>query len=207
MSDEKSLEGAYALETKDDVTRLYADWAESYDASFADSHGYVAPRNLAAIFEAERDGPGPVLDIGAGTGLVAEHLSGEVDGLDLSPEMLRIAAEKRLYRNRIVGDLTAELPIETGSYAGLISAGTFTHGHVGPVCLPELMRIARPGALFCLSINAEVFDKSGFGSAFAALVADGTVAPMRFQHLPFYAPDQTHDHANDHGLVAIFNRI
>ncbi len=85
------------------------------------------------------------------------------------------------------------------------SAGTFTHGHVGPVCLAELMRIARPGAVFALSINAQAFDAAGFGSAFAGLVADGAITPIRFHRTPIYE-GATHEHAGDTMLVAIFRR-
>jgi predicted TPR repeat methyltransferase len=114
----------------------------------------------------------PVLDAGAGTGLVAEHLRKlTVDAIDIARQMLDVAGAKGLYGNRICADLTRKLPIGDAQYGGFVCAGTFTHGHVGPVCLPELMRIARPGALFVLSIKPEAFDGFGFASAFAGLVA------------------------------------
>ncbi|MBY8976193.1 methyltransferase domain-containing protein [Rhodobacteraceae bacterium NNCM2] len=206
MSDDKSLEGAYALKTPDDSVRLYADWAKTYDAGFAESHGYVMPQRVAGLFESLRDGRDPVLDIGAGTGLVAEHLGGTVDAVDISAEMLEVAGAKGLYRRRLVADLTQTLPIPDAAYAGFISTGTFTHGHVGPVCLPELMRIARPGALFCLAINAQAFDEAGFGSAFAELVADRRISPIQFQRVRIYAEGAGHEHGDDEVLVAVFHR-
>lgn len=208
MSDDKSLDGAYDLKTVDDSVRLYADWATTYDETFAESHGYIVPRQLADIFMAEAgEANGPVLDIGAGTGLVGAEMTGEVDGIDISVEMLEVAGAKGLYRNRIVADLTKPLEIADGTYGGFVSAGTFTHGHVGPVCLPELLRIARRGAVFCLSINAGVYDAAGFGSAFAGLVADGAISPLNFRHIRFYADDADHEHAADTGLVAVFHRL
>jgi ubiquinone/menaquinone biosynthesis C-methylase UbiE len=149
-----------------------------------------------------------VLDIGAGTGLVAAALGDlEIDALDLSRDMLEVAGAKGLYHNLIAADLTGTLPIDDASYGALVCAGTFTHGHVGPVCLPELMRVARPGALVVLSINAEFFDTAGFGSAFARLVADGKIEPLRFHHIRLYAENADHDHAEDTGLLAIFRRL
>ena len=203
--DEHSLDGAYALETPEDSVKLYRGWAETYDSEFAATHGYVVPQKVAAIFR-EEGGKGPVLDIGAGTGLVAAAL-GEtvVDGIDISQEMLDVAGAKGLYRNRIQADLTRPLNIADQAYAGFTSAGTFTHGHVGPVCLPELMRIAQPGALFVLTVNAKVFDEAGFGSAFARLVGDGEITPVRFRSVRYYEGAE-HDHSDDMGLVAIFNR-
>lgn len=205
-----SLESAYALETPEDSVALYRDWASSYDTGFAAERGYVYAREVARIFCREA-GPHdtPVLDIGAGTGLVAEHLDGTVDGIDISAEMLEVAGSKGLYRNRIVADLTGPLPLGAASYGGLVSAGTFTHGHVGPGCLPELLRIARPGALFCIGINEEVFDSAGFGSAFAAHVATGAITPLGFERVRIYerAADGLVDaHTDDTCLVATFRR-
>lgn len=206
MAADPDLAAAYGLAGSDRARDLYRDWAASYDAGFAVARGYVYPAEIAALYTAEA-GPGdwPVLDIGAGTGLVAEHLGGAVDGLDISAEMLAQAAAKGLYARRLVADLNQPLPVADGAYGGLISAGTFTHGHVGPACLPELIRITRPGALWCLGINAAAFDTLGFGSAFAALVADGAVDPLRFVRLPIYR-GVAHDHAADTALVALTRR-
>lgn len=208
MSHEKSLDGAYDLETPEDSVRIYRDWAKDYDQTFAESHGYIVPRQLAEIFDEQSDGESwPILDIGAGTGLVGQELSGEIDAIDISAEMLEVAGAKGVYRNLIQADLTRPLEIEDAAYGGLVSAGTFTHGHVGPACLPELFRIAKPGALFCLSINVQVFDSAGFGSAFALHCADGAITPLAFRHIRYYADEATHDHADDRGLVAVFRRL
>ena len=56
MSDEKqTLDGAYALKTPEDSKKLYADWAETYDESFAEAHDYRSPFLVA---EAYRDAGG-----------------------------------------------------------------------------------------------------------------------------------------------------
>ena len=202
---EKNLDGAYSLKTPEDSVALYRDWANTYDSEFVTSHGYVVPARVAEIFRAE-DGRGPVLDIGAGTGLVAEALGDiEIDGIDISAEMLEAAGAKGLYQNRIVADLTQPLEIADASYSGFVSAGTFTHGHVGPSCLDELMRIAAKNALFVLAVNEHVFDGAGFGSAFARHVADGTISPVGFRRVRYYEGAE-HDHSEDHGLVAVFRR-
>merc|ERR1711935_995845 len=101
-------------------------------------------------------------------------------GMDISPEMLAVAEAKGLYRSTILADLTQTLPVMKSTYGGFVSSGTFTHGHVGPVAFPEMLRIAKPGALFVLGVNAQVFDSSGFGSSFAGLVADQQISPLNF---------------------------
>ncbi|MFK7941910.1 MAG: class I SAM-dependent methyltransferase [Paracoccaceae bacterium] len=205
-ADEHSLDGAYALKTPEDSVDLYRGWAETYDSEFAVTHGYVLPGKVAAAFLTE-GGMGPVLDIGAGTGLVAEALGEiEVDGIDISQEMLDVASGKGLYRNRICADLTKPLELPDAAYHGFVSAGTFTHGHVGPACLPELMRIAAPGALFVLAINGQVFDSAGFGSAFADLVGDNVIDPIMFNRIRYYE-SADHEHGEDTGLLAIFRRL
>lgn len=201
------LEGAYRLETPADSVDYYRDFSETYDADFAAGLGYVYAREVARVFLAHA-GPGdePLLDIGAGTGLVAEHL-GEavVDGIDISTEMLAKAEAKGFYRRRIVADLTRPLALADACYGGLISAGTFTHGHVGPQVLDELLRVARRGALCCLGVNLQVFDSAGFGSAFARLVAADRVTPLGFHEVAIYE-QAGHPHAGDRGTIAVFRR-
>ena len=80
--------------------------------------------------------------------------------------------------NRIRADLTERLPIADAEYGGFVCAGTFTHGHVGPVCFPELLRITRPGAVFACGAIGPVLDGAGFGSALARLTAAGRITPI-----------------------------
>ena len=205
--DKDDLEKAYAIKTPTDAVRLYGDWATTYDQSFAEAWGYVAPREIAGCFKAmATSSDQPVLDIGAGTGLLAGELPGWViDGIDISQPMLDIAASKGLYRERIVADLTKPLDIESNRYGGFVSSGTFTHGHVGPACLDELLRTAQPNALFCLGTNPKIFDQAGFGSAFALLTATNQITPVSFKSIRFYE-GVDHEHAKDQGLVAIFRK-
>jgi SAM-dependent methyltransferase len=201
------LDKAYEIHGPDDARRMYGDWAPTYEESFAQAWGYIAPREIAAILRAEIAPEAEILDIGAGTGLVAEHLRGlTVDGLDITAEMLEIARPKGLYRNLIVEDLTKALDIPDHSYDAVISCGTFTHGHVGPECLPELLRITRPGAVFGCGTIGPVLDGAGFGSALARLVAHGRITPVDWRDIPIYE-GATHPHTDDRGLVMVFRRL
>ena len=206
MSDH-NLQQAYSIRGASDAKALYDDWAASYDNSFGERHGYIAPREIAAVFRAHQQDNTPVLDIGAGTGLLAEHLPGyAVDGIDISQAMLDQAAAKGLYRNRICADLTQILPIADESYGGFVSSGTFTHGHVGPEVFPELLRVARPGALFVCGVIPPVFDGAGFGSRLALFTAHGMITPVSFHDIPIYE-NADHDHAQDRGLVMVFRTL
>lgn len=201
------LDEAYEIDGPEDARRMYGAWAATYDDSFGRAWGYVAPREIAAILSGMAGPSDEILDIGAGTGLVAEHLRGRVvDALDITPEMLGVARGKGLYRRLMQGDLTARLDIADGSYDAVISCGTFTHGHVGPVCFPELLRITRPGALFVCGTIAPVLDGAGFGSALARMVAQGLITPVAFRDIPIYE-GADHPHKDDRGLVMVFRRV
>ena len=199
------LAGAYALTSPDDNRRHYDDWAETYDTGFGAATGYVVPTHIAALYrEASRDAA-PVLDVGAGTGLLGRALGGlTVDGIDISPAMLARAEAKGVYRDLIEADLTAALPLPDAAYAGVISAGTFTHGHVGPDAFEELLRVARPGATFACGMIESIVD-SGFGSYLARLVAHGRITPVAWREGATYE-GVDHPHADDRTLVAMFEK-
>lgn len=206
--EDPDLESAYALETPDDNRALYAKWATTYDRSFAEAMDFIMPQHVARLFH-KHGGRGPVLDASAGTGLVAAALQSnselDIDALDISPEMLEVATDKGLYRRTIVGDLTQTLPIEDGTYNAVTSCGTFTHGHVGPEALDELLRVATSGALFVLTIKTEHFEERGFARKFEAL--GERIKGFSTVSLPIYGAGVDQDHADDTGLVACFHKI
>lgn len=201
------LDEAYQIDGPDGARRMYGDWATTYDDSFGAAWGYIAPREIAAILAAEIGPEAKILDIGAGTGLVGEHLRGRtVDALDITPEMLEIARPKGIYRNLMLGDLTQTLDIPDASYDAVVSCGTFTHGHVGPECFPDLLRITRPGAVFACGTIGPVLDGAGFGSELARLVAQGRITPVAWRDIPIYE-GADHPHKDDRGLVMVFRRV
>ncbi|GHD98777.1 methyltransferase [Defluviimonas sp. 20V17] len=207
MSDKKpDLGAAYVLKTPEDSKRLYRDWAESYDADFARAHDYRLPQATADAF-ADGRGAGPVLDVGAGTGLLgaapAKRGIGPIDGLDISEEMLEAARRKGAYRALSPADPTKPLPIARENYAGITSSGTFTHGHVGPEALDGLIAVAAPGALFALSINAGVYAARGFDAKFDTL--GDMIAGLELLDVPIYGDSGAADHAGDRALPASAN--
>ena len=201
------LQKAYALRTSDDSKALYRSWAATYDETFAEALGYAAPARIAAFFDSRWSGGGRVLDVGCGTGLVAEALAARpVDGLDISAEMLGVAGAKGVYDRLIEGDLTATLPIPDNVYGGLISAGTFTHGHVGPEALDELVRIAVAGALFVFGVNAEVFRELDFAASLTALEAAGRISDVELVEGRIYEDAADHATADDRFLATVFRK-
>ncbi len=196
---------AYALDGPDAVRRLYAAWAESYDADFAAGMDYRLPAEVARAY-VEAGGAGPVLDVGAGTGLVGAALgglgfAGAIDGMDLSPEMLDRAARLGVYRDLFAADATQPLA-GRGPWAGVVSAGTFTHGHLGHGALAILARAA-PAGRFAISVNAGVWAAKGFGPVLAEL----GVRDLHLAEVPIYGPAaaaRDPAHAGDTALIVSF---
>ena len=173
---EQLLARAYALSTKDpeETLKLYADWAETYDQTMLDGLAYRSPQRiatLAAVAEERRNVR--VLDVGCGTGLLAKSLRTQgfsrVDGLDYSAPMLAVAQREGRIDEAFLRDLNQNLEMGVARYEMLVSTGTFTHGHVGAGCLPELLALLVPGGRLICTIHRDVWDEGGFGTGLQAL--------------------------------------
>jgi SAM-dependent methyltransferase len=208
-----SLKGALGLNDPEACLAYYRDWAANYDAGFAEEMEYLLPAHVAAAFLGT-GAAGPVLDVGAGTGLLAESLHGmgcraQIDGVDFSAEMLERSAEKRLYSGLFRADITQPLSLPR-RYAGIVSSGTFTAGHVGPEALPNLLSVALPGAQFALSVNRRVWVSAGFDRALDDLAARQRIEAPQLIEVQIYgaaAAALDPDHAQDRALIALFRAV
>ena len=208
MSDEKrDVDAAYALKTPEDNLKLYAGWAETYDQDFAARMNFLMPDHVAQLF-CELGGRGPVLDAGAGTGLAGQALAKRsgviIDAIDLSPEMLGVAETKGVYRDLIVANLLKPLPLKEGAYNGVVSSGTFTHGHVGPDALDHLMRVAGSGAIFVLTIKQEHYEEHGFAEKFEGF--GDRIREFRTVTRAIYGAGEAGEHIDDQGLIVSFRK-
>ena len=173
---EQLLARAYALSTKDpeETLKLYADWAETYDQTMLDGLAYRSPQRiatLAAVAEERRNVR--VLDVGCGTGLLAKSLRTQgfsrVDGLDYSAPMLAVAQREGRIDEAFLRDLNQNLEMGVARYDMLVSTGTFTHGHVGAGCLPELLALLVPGGAFDLHDSPRCLGRGWLWYWFASL--------------------------------------
>ena len=128
----------------------------------------------------------------------------EIDAVDISPEMLQTAAGKGVYRKLIEADLTQPLELVDGTYGAVVSSGTFTHGHVGPDALDELLRVARKGAVFVLAVNAEHFEARGFAAKFDAI--SDRIDDLEFRKIRIYGDAVQDDHKDDEAQIATFRK-
>ena len=208
---EALLAGAYALQTPDQHVSYYRDFAAQYDSIFADGLGYVYPLGIAAALAELDRPPGAILDIGCGTGLVATAIHGHqpeavIDGVDISPEMIDEAAAKGGYRNLMAVDLTRDFSHLPTDYAAIVSAGTFTHGHLGPEPLAGLIGHCAAGAVAALGVNSTHFAAHDFASVLAGLQAAGRITAPNFQEVPIY-DGRDAAHADDTAYVLNFHIV
>ncbi len=227
MTEEFDLTKAYAVETPEDNRRLYAEWAASYDRTFIDTHGYVYHESVVAALLAKGQPTGPVLDVGCGTGVVGSELRRQgvavVDGIDLSPEMLDVAATKQtvngeaVYRHLLAADLTEPMPpsvtaVTAGAkYSAVVSTGAFTHGHLGPDPIGMLLDLGAPGAQFALGVNAQHFVTAGFGTWLESAAAAGRLMNLQIVEAAIYDPERylaadADEHANALSSILLFTR-
>ena len=201
------LGAVYAAKSASDVAAAYDAWAESYEADMAAS-GYRHPTIALALLARHLPrGAGPLLDAGVGTGLMGQWLPlvgyDAVDGLDLSAGMLAVAARKGVYRNLTQAALGGPLPFGDGAYAGIVSTGVFTTGHVGAEALPELIRICVQGGVIVLTVKGTVWD-AGFATALDALQAGGRIRMIE-QTAPYVS--MPGDPATTPGVGIVFSPV
>ena len=185
-----NLEKAYSLKSPDENRELYASWAETYEETFVAASGYVYHQHVARLLIEGGQPTGPVLDVGCGTGIVGVELDRlgvtDIDGVDISPEMLGQARAKGIYRDLFTADLTVGMDVADNAYAAIISAGAFTHGHLAAEPIAELVRVARPGSQCVIGINAGHWDARGFARWFDTAVSSAKITPYEIRPVPVY---------------------
>ena len=205
----KKLKDAYSLNSVEDTINLYKAWSKNYDYDFAHNNNYKSPQKVVKYFlKYSRKGDSPILDVGAGTGLISIHLkkysSSILHAIDISKEMLDQAEQKKSYEKIIIADLNQKLKIADNVYGAILSAGTFTHGHLGPNIFGELLRIVKPGGLFVITIHEEVFLKNGFKKALEQL--GKRIESLKFHKVNIYGKMTKKEKIKDKTIITIFRK-
>ena len=91
------------------------------------------------------------------------------------------------------------------AYGAVVSAGTFTSGHVGPQALESLLDIARPDALFIIGVNKAFFLEADFEPVIRDLEARGAIAALKLVEIPMYNK-AGHDHSSDKAYALCFRK-
>jgi SAM-dependent methyltransferase len=138
----------------DRLRSSYDHVAGRYEARFLDElQGKPRDRELLAAFAASVDDP--VVEVGCGPGQIGAYVAQHgrfVAGVDLSPEMARLA------RHRLDGALVADmraLPLASGTVGGLLAFYSLIHvprPHLD-IVLREVRRVLRPGGRVLFSAH------------------------------------------------------
>ena len=119
------------------LTRFYDNYADSYDHKLVHGLHYQCPQLILAALQKHCRGKVAVLDLGCGTGLCGQAvrpLAKRLDGVDLSPQMVAKAKQRRIYNRLEVADLYPFLEKKAGRYDVIVAAGVFEHiGDPSPV--------------------------------------------------------------------------
>lgn len=173
------------------VRAFYEEWAKNYDIDTTSS-GYSGPRIAAKLFHqfSRTSEQGVcfsfnILDAGCGTGFVGEELSELgyecIDGFDLSDAMAQKASETGSYRE-VKGGIDMMQAVQSyspQSYAGVLSIGVFTLGHVPPEALRVLIDLLSPDGLLVVSTRSHYYDQSNFQEVVDQLIDEGQLLLLK----------------------------
>ena len=88
-----------------------------------------------------------ILDIGCGDGLVGEalrkHGFDNLVGLDISLKMVRLAQDKKVYKDVFQADLMRPIPLPFSSHDVITCVGVTTY--LEPYVIVEWCKVAKPG--------------------------------------------------------------
>ena len=168
MSETPELwKATYEADTPAELNDAYQQWAGDYDRDTCQQMGYVGPEIAAKILDRHLASKNcRVLDAGCGTGLVGEVLADmgyeNLEATDYSPDMIREARKKDIYRRLFQGDLNGRLSVPADTYDASICVGTFTYAHVDPEAFDELIRVTRPGGTICFTVRDGAYKECGY---------------------------------------------
>jgi SAM-dependent methyltransferase len=144
----------------------YGEWSATYERTVLEEMDWRLLDRVRMVpwAEARR-----TADLACGTGRTGvwlrEHGVGEIDGVDLTPEMLQQARDKGIYARLLVGDMTAT-PLDASAYDLVTEVLADEHiPDVGPL-YREAARLARPGGHFVLVGYHPFFLMSGIPTHF-----------------------------------------
>ncbi|MDB9524244.1 class I SAM-dependent methyltransferase [Dolichospermum circinale CS-1225] len=134
---------------------LFDRWANSYDWTFPSFIYQAIHKRL--LSQVELSANANVLDLGCGTGRLLNRLANQFPeitgtGLDLSPQMLRVARQNNRHRPRLIYlEGNAEnLPFVEGQFNAVFNTISFLHYPQPDQVLKEVARVLSPGGKFYL---------------------------------------------------------
>jgi len=186
------------------IKDYYRTWSQTYDDDVLGDH--IAPWHmvdclinwLADNRPRQKRADLSVMDVGCGTGLVAKVLLErgfkQIDGVDLSAEMIAQAEQLGLYR-----ELTANVDINQKQtqwhqhYDVVTCCGVFTLGHVQPESLLNMLSMAKPGGLLMATTRMAYYQQTDYQQVSDQLQADGLATLVQqYKNAPYTRDSDAH---------------
>tara|TARA_E500000075_G_scaffold96347_1_gene87843 strand:+ start:1412 stop:2023 length:612 start_codon:yes stop_codon:yes gene_type:complete len=179
------LDKIYSADSAD-LRPFYAQWAQSYDQEVGEN-GYVTPLRIAeALARHVKDLSIPILDYGCGTGVSGQAFQEvgflTIDGVDISAEMLEVAAKKKIYRHLEVFAPETGPNVKLGAYQIIAAVGVIGAGAAPLAVLDKMMALLAPKGLLVFSFNDHTLEDP----AYNGLVEDYVNQGQAVLHLKEY---------------------
>ena len=179
------LDKIYSADSAD-LRPFYAQWAQSYDQEVGEN-GYVTPLRIAeALARHVKDLSIPILDYGCGTGVSGQAFQEvgflTIDGVDISAEMLEVAAKKKIYRHLEVFAPETGPNVKLGAYQIIAAVGVIGAGAAPLAILDKMMALLAPKGLLVFSFNDHTLEDP----AYDGLVEDYVNQGQAVLHLKEY---------------------
>lgn len=148
--------------SKVDSQTLYDQWAGNYNTELINEYGYIAPFiTVDKLKDFHLDKDIEIIDVGCGTGLVGVELHklgySNIDGYDISQEMLKAAKKIKIYKSLKQVDLNLDSFNPNKTYDLLICVGSFGYGALGPEAFINLLKLVKSSGLIIILMNSEPF--------------------------------------------------
>lgn len=141
------------------IKQLYERFSDFYDANMVDELGYSGPEHLTAEIEeiiGDRQALS-MLDLGCGTGLAGstlKHRTSRMLGVDLSPEMIAIARERKVYDQLQVAEITGFLSDCDETFDLVVACDALIYfGDLSLVIAPAV-KVLNPDGVIAFSVEA-----------------------------------------------------
>lgn len=142
------------------TSALFDQYAGTFDSHLVATLGYEVPalmRKAVDALEPKRTFAA-ALDLGCGTGLVAESFASKVDaidGIDIAPKMIGAARAKGIYRTLEVADIAGYLarPDNAAAYDLMLAADVFIYVGRLEAVFAAVAGALQSGGLFVFSVE------------------------------------------------------
>jgi len=178
MTDNPFLKRAYRLKNQQETLSMYGDWAATYDQTMKD-HEYQSPRRIVeALLRHCTDKSIAIFDVGCGTGLSGMALAKagftQIDGSDVSPQMIEIARQLNgVYRRLTCVTLDTPFPFAAGAYHVITAMGVIADKHAPPQTIGQLLDKLHAGGLLIFSLNNHTLENPDYMQACHDAVTHG----------------------------------